>query len=179
VLLLINLIPDYPLDGGRMLLTYMMAGGRTETATETYLRIGVIVGLLILLGGMLFDNVWVVAIGAAVLVLNLHESVQMRTTDAYDDSFMGYDFSQGYTSLERSSAEQSEPERRPGFLQGWKERRRAEKERRLAEQEAQVEQQLDAILDKIHREGRESLTDAERRLLERASARYRNKGTKE
>ena len=40
---------------------------------------------------------------------------------------------------------------------------------------AEVEQQLDAILEKVHASGVESLTVAERRILDRASARYRDK----
>ena len=44
-----------------------------------------------------------VTFGAVAMILSLMEFFQMRTADTLDDSFMGYDFSQGYTSLERSN----------------------------------------------------------------------------
>ena len=56
-------------------------------------------------------------------------------------------------------------------------RRKAEKQRRLLDSEQQTEQQLDAILAKVHERGLTSLTPAEKRLLKRASNRYRSKDT--
>ena len=87
---------------------------------------------------------------------------------------MGYDFSQGYTSLERN--EPSRPERRPGLLQRWKEKRRMEKQRRDRQEQEHVAQQLDAILEKVHARGIESLSEAERRVLDSASSRLRDQG---
>jgi stage IV sporulation protein FB len=34
---------------------------------------------------------------------------------------------------------------------------------------------MDELLDKIHRQGKESLSDEERRFMDRVSARYRNR----
>jgi hypothetical protein len=41
--------------------------------------------------------------------------------------------------------------------------------------EAAEERRMDEILDKLHREGRGSLTDEEQRFLLRVSRRYRNR----
>ena len=175
VLLLINLIPVYPLDGGRMLQTVLTARMGGEPATEVYLRVGFIAAALAVLGGLMFDSIWVVAIGAVVLVLNMNETVQVRASDSYDDSFMGYDFSQGYTSLEKSAPPPAPP-RQPGTIRRWLDRRRAEKTRRVEQQAAEEELLVDALLDKVHHHGIESLSDAERRMLKQASLRYRGKG---
>jgi stage IV sporulation protein FB len=104
------------------------------------------------------------------------EFFQMRTADTLDDSFMGYDFSQGYTSLERSNkSNPSAARRRQGWLERWRERRRVAKELRARLDAEQAQAQLDEILAKVHSNGISSLTDAERRQLNRASARLRDK----
>ena len=174
-LLLVNLIPVFPFDGGRMLQVVLMSRweGERERATEIYIRIGFFVGFIGLFAGLLADSTWIVAIGAFMLLLNMQESFQLRAGESYDESFMGYDFSQGYTSLEQS--EEVRTERRPGYWQRWREKRRTEKQQRLQEKAVEVEQQLDELLSKVHRQGIESLTDAERHLLNRASARFRDK----
>jgi Zn-dependent protease len=177
ILFLINLIPVYPLDGGRIVHALLASRFGTEASTDLYLRIGFIVGILGMLAGLLFNNIWLVTIGSLVLILNLNEVVQLRTADGYDESFMGYDFSQGYTSLER--AEAAGKPRRAGFFQRWKEKRLAERRRRHQEKDAEVQQQLDVLLQKVHASGIESLTEDERRQLKRASAHLREKDHKD
>jgi biotin carboxylase len=61
----------------------------------------------------------------------------------------------------------------PGLLERWKqerERKRAEKEE---QERVQAEAQLDALLEKVHQQGIDSLTESEKRFLKQASARYR------
>jgi Zn-dependent protease len=173
VLLLINLIPVYPLDGGRMLLSTMSSRMGNDVATEVYIRIGFGAGFLLLLAGLLLQSVWLVFIGAVVLVLNIQEAVQLQNGENYDESFMGYDFSQGYTSLERSAEKRRE--RRPGPYQRWRQNRQLAKRERERERELQEERTIDVLLAKVHTHGLNALTEEEKRLLERASDRYRNK----
>ena len=183
VLLLINLFPVHPMDGGRMLQAVLSSKLGNETSSEIYIRFGFIFAILMLIGGLIFDGetipgMWLVFIGAVVLVLNMQEWFQHQVGESYDDSFMGYDFSQGYTSLERDGARAGEePMRphRPGPLQRWREKRRAEKERREEEKLAEVELQVDELLEKVHNNGIDSLTEAEKRQLKRASNEFRKK----
>ncbi|MEX0716909.1 MAG: M50 family metallopeptidase [Planctomycetaceae bacterium] len=177
ILLLINLLPVHPLDGGRMLHAALSTRWQGENGGEIYLRIGFLVAFLMLFGGLIAQSVWLVFIGAVVLVLNMQESVQhARGGEVGDESFMGYDFSQGYTSLERSAdSTVVEKRRSPGFFERWKEKRRHARERRRREQLEQAEQQLDALLQKVSDLGMQSLTEAERRALEQASDRLRHK----
>ena len=176
LLLLVNLIPVAPLDGGRMLQTFLMHRMDREHGTFIYLRIGLFFAFLVGIAGLFLDHAWIVAIGAVLLVLNLYESQQMQQAQAYDESFMGYDFSQGYTSLEQShsNAPTTVPARK-GILARWKEKRRNEKARKQHEQEVQQEQLLDELLEKIQNEGVDSLTPMEKRLLSKVSARYRER----
>jgi Zn-dependent protease len=171
---LVNLLPVYPLDGGRMLQAFLRTRIGPEGAFELATRVGYFAAGAAMLGGLMFDNTWLLFLGSTVFLLNLVQAMQNRASDGYDDSFLGYDFSQGYTSLERNREKRQTP--RPGFFESWRARRRAEKQRRaqlLAEQDQQL---IDALLDKVHQHGMQSLTDAERRKLERASAKLRDKG---
>jgi Zn-dependent protease len=177
VLLLVNLLPVFPLDGIRMTLAVLKNRVDIESAADSATRISFIVSGLVMVGGLVFDSTWVVFFGSLVLLYTFFEWVQLRTGDTLDDSFMGYDFSQGYTSLERSTRQNQPPgQRRKGWLESWREKRRAEKERRDKLEVELAQQQLDAILEKVHQHGMDSLSEAERRQLNRASARLRDRG---
>lgn len=177
ILFLANMMPVFPLDGIRMVLAVLKNRTELDSAAETAIRISLLFSGLIMLGGLFaLDSAWIVTFGAVGMILSLYEYFQMRTADTLDDSFMGYDFSQGYTSLERSNKPgQPQGRRRPGWLERWRERRRAAKELRAKLDAEQAQQQLDEILAKVHLNGIDSLTDAERRLLNRASARLRDR----
>jgi len=120
-----------------------------------------------------YKSMVLVVLGFVIILLAIQEHHQLQASESYDDSFMGYDFSQGYTSLEKSDP--VKPERRVGFWQRWQAKRRADKLKRLELQSQQSEQQLDEILAKVHERGLASLTPAEKRSLKRASNRYRGK----
>jgi Zn-dependent protease len=176
ILLLVNLLPAFPLDGIRMTLAVLKHRVDIESAADSAIRISFVVSGLTMAAGLLFDSSWVVFFGSLVLFYTFFEWVQLRTADTLDDSFMGYDFSQGYTSLERSARhDQPAAQRRKGWIEGWREKRRAEKERRAKLEVEQAQQQLDVILEKVHQQGMSSLSDAERRQLNRASARLRDR----
>jgi stage IV sporulation protein FB len=180
VLLLVNLIPVYPLDGGQMLKTVLQERLPGPTVIEVYVRVGFICGFVAMLFGMGLDKSFLVAFGAFLLLMNIQEAYQLRTAETYDESFLGYDFSQGYTSLEKSATdEDAPPPRRPGPIERWKQKRLERRQAQEREEAERIEQQLDALLEKIQQHGLESLSDAERKLLDRASNRYRDKGKAE
>lgn len=174
--LLLNLIPVYPLDGGQMLKAILSAWYGRESSSATYVLIGFVAAVIMLVVGLGTGNTWLTVIGALVFVMNSQESLQMRMSETYDESFMGYDFSQGYTSLERSSSETQAPPAKPGMLQRWRERREAERMRRESEQTTLLQQQVDSLLEKVHLHGIDSLTSSERQTLKQASQRLRDKG---
>ncbi len=174
--LIINLIPVHPLDGGQMLLTTLSVWWDGRIVREVYVRVGFFVAFALMLGGLIADSAALVFFGAIVALLNVQETYQMQSSEPFDDSFLGYDFSEGYTSLERSSHASKRPSPKgKGLLGAWLERRKQRRLQRQMELDAEDDRRLDEILAKLHSSGQSSLTDSERRALERASNRYRNR----
>ncbi|MBS0263734.1 MAG: hypothetical protein JSS02_17465 [Planctomycetes bacterium] len=175
VCLLINLVPAYPMDGGQILRSFMVTRMGAGIGTEIAIRIGMAAAILLVIVDVIFlEHMLLICIAFTIILLALNEIYQMQTGEAYDDSFMGYDFSAGYTSLEKS--EPPKPQPKLTLWQRWMERRKSEKLRRQLEQEEAKEKQLDAILAKVHEKGLGSLTPSESRILKQASNRYKSKG---
>jgi len=171
LLLLINLIPVLPLDGGKI-LQIILSRRFDETVVHMILiNVGFWLGGLGMVIGLCSSSVWVVFFSALLLMLNLLEFTTVSREDSFDDSIFGYDFSQGYTSLERSSGNVTE--KQVGYFQRWREKRQNQKELREREKSLDAEKQLDLLLHKVHEFGLESLTPKERQQLNQVSARYR------
>jgi hypothetical protein len=92
-----------------------------------------------------------------------------------EDALLGYDFSQGYTSLERDQPAPRRRRRRPNFWQRWWQRRVQRKLQRQQEQREAEERRMDELLAKVQQKGLQSLSDEERRFLKRVSDKYRNR----
>jgi hypothetical protein len=100
-----------------------------------------------------------------------------QISDEMDDSFLGYDFSEGYTSLDRSAPTSSTPrESQLSPLQRWREQRRLKRELEERQQQVEAERQLDSLLAKVHEHGMASLTSREQRLLQQVSDLLRERG---
>lgn len=176
LLLVINLVPVHPLDGGRMLQLVLNSKLGSVVARVWYLRVGAMVGVSMVFGGLMFDNTWVMAAGALVIPLNLVELFQMQRQEYGEESFMGYDFSQGYTSLEESNTHEFESDDQPGVLARWRAQREEEKRQKQDDEDRDMERQLDQLLEKLHTHGDGSMTASEKRRLQDISDRLRQRG---
>jgi Zn-dependent protease len=179
-LAIFNLIPVRPLDAGQIFSAFLNLRFVEMETRDLMLRIGLVASLFGILAGFVFDVSTLVALSAFLLVLHIHEVSQWTPapTPAADNSFMGYDFSEGYTSLDRTEDHKAvEEEEDPAFgiLDRWKARREEERSQRELEERQQDEEQLDLILEKLHTQGRDSLTSREINLLNRVSARLRQR----
>ena len=94
------------------------------------------------------------------------EADRQQDIEDHQEPF-GYDFSQGYTSLERSVEEPVGP------VQRWLAQRKHARLERQREIEEDEESRVDDILSRLHLHGIESLSQEDRSLLDRVSARYR------
>ena len=98
------------------------------------------------------------------------QMLKMGVYEAQGES--GYDFSQGYTSLD----DKSETPAQPGFFAS---RRAARAQRRAQQEQRRIEehqQKVDQILAKIRTSGTGSLTRQERRTLESETQRQQQNG---
>ena len=173
VMLLINLIPGYPLDGGQILQGFVWAKSGYRQGVVVAAYSGFVVTLLFLVVSISANESLFMGLAALVVIVSASKA---NALDA-DDGGFGYDFSAGYTSLERDDDE-PRPRRakKPqGFFKRWVQARAARRAMQEIEERQREEERFDLLLDKIHKSGKASLTDEERRFLERVSARYRNR----
>jgi len=91
------------------------------------------------------------------------------------ETFLGYDFSEGYTSLDRSVS-QNEPVA-PSILERWRQKRQDQRLKREAALDQEVAENLDRILAQVHEHGIDSLSYHDRKILDSASERFRSRSS--
>jgi stage IV sporulation protein FB len=159
----------FPMDAGRIFQAILWPKMGFAASMRAAIFAGFITALCVGVYSIAMESVLMGFLALFIYTTCRHQWLVLETGG--DEAMVGYDFSQGYTSLEREAP----PRRRPSFWQRWLQKRAAERMRReLAEREGE-ESRMDMLLEKVQREGLQALTDEERRFLTRVSARYRNK----
>ncbi|MBI2194585.1 MAG: hypothetical protein HYU36_21610 [Planctomycetes bacterium] len=170
-LLAFNLLPAFPLDGGRILQCYWWPRMGFVEATLRAIFMGNICAVGLAITGV-FSMPLLFFIALFIFFEGYQMKIMIQEGALRDESVFGYDFSQGYTSFEASGPQAPKP-RKPGFFERWAIRRRQkrqEKERRKSEE---IERRVDELLSKVSDQGLHSLSDQERRFLRDASKRYK------
>jgi Zn-dependent protease len=181
LLLIANLLPAFPLDGARMLRAVLWPALDYRGACLVAIRasklaaVGLCVWAWLARDGQSAATLpsWLPLVMLAIFVYFSARQEASRSDEAeWEEEMFSYDFSQGYTSLERSS----QPRPRPvGAVERWLNNRRELRRRRRESQERDEERQVDSILIRLNETGLKGLTAKERALLNRVSARYRNR----
>jgi hypothetical protein len=181
ILFLANLLPALPFDGGRMFRAYLSSTQVISSRDNIYApwtargtaAILFLIGVVRLVFRWRSDGLTIIMLAFLIELMVRSESRMLEDGGYFDDGVFGYDFSEGYTSLE-NSASKVRPYKESA-LRRWRRRRSELRRQRRMIREAAEERRMDEILDKLHREGRASLTEEENRFLVRVSTRYRNR----
>lgn len=170
MLFLFNLIPGFPLDGGRILQGILAI--RLGYGKSLLIATWVGQGCSVILGMVAIGTSSFMLAGIAIymFIVAWQERQMLRSGMLYAEAetTYGHDFSGGYTTVEGA-----EPRRRPSWLRGLRERRRRRRDARSAREAAEMKRKVDELLEKVSRDGIDSLTAKERRFLEDASRKFR------
>lgn len=169
----------FPLDGGRLMQAALWPrfGYYTATKIACYCGFGVSVLLslyaFIFLGKDHYEAVITTFMLAIFVFVSCQVELQRIEAGVMEDETFGYDFSQGYTSLERSSKAK---DRKPSFFQRWMADRAEKKKQREEDERLADEQRIDELLVKMHDGGGiQALTSEEQRFMKRVSAKLRQR----
>jgi len=161
------LLVAFPMDAGRIFQCILWKYVGYHKATMVAVMVGFFMAILVGIFSIA-SNEWMLGCLAIFLYVSCrHQWIVLEMGG--EDSLFGYDFSQGYTSLERDQPAAPAPRRRQSWYQRWRQRRAQQKMKQQQETREAEERRLDEILEKIQRDGMAALTDEERRFLKRVS----------
>jgi Zn-dependent protease len=171
ILTLFNLlVPAYPLDGGRILLVWLADRYGRERGTRVSLYFSIPVGVAMCVWAISTEKteLLLLLIGLSVLfeAWQLFRLAQMGALDQHP----AFPAQSGWMDY---GARQGRDEEPPGFLARWRQKRRLKEDRQRTEGDALLKLKVDAVLEKVSREGIGSLTPEERRVLDDASKKLR------
>jgi stage IV sporulation protein FB len=185
-LVVINMIPAFPFDGGRAVQAFIQSvrpGVDKETAVAIAASGARCVAVALVVLAFVFQNQfdgtgmpsWLPLVVLAIFVFfsTRVEESQMEQIEL-DEAMFGYDFSQGYTSLEDNAKPES-VRPREGVVARWLRQRHQLRAQRRQDQERHENERVDEILRRLHLHGYDNLTQEERSLLRRVSARIRSR----
>ena len=184
-LTVVNLLPVFPFDGGRGMSAAILikrpdvervGASRFVAIAAKCIAVGIFVLALLMdfgdTGGLIPMHFALILLAIFLFFSAQHEE---RRSAASDDAELSFDsdLASDLSGLEREYAES--PARAPGSLRRWLERRREIRIQRQMELEAREEQRVDEILAQLHEHGMGSLSAKDKALLQRVSARLRNR----
>jgi Zn-dependent protease len=173
--LLLNIVLiGFPFDGGRMFQSALWPHFGYRQATLYAVVAGFICMFVLLVVSIAQNEVLWLFLAFFTYTACRQEWITLESGG--EESLFGYDFSQGYTSLERDEPPPARTRRKKvNFLQRWLQRRAARKQQVQQENAEAEARRVDELLDKIQQHGKQALTDEENRFLKRYADRMKNK----
>lgn len=163
------ILVGYPMDAGRMLQSTLWPHLGYRQATLTAVFAGFITVFVVGVAAIVTQEVLALCLALFIYTACKQQWILLETGG--EDGIFGYDFSQGYTSLEREEETIAPPRPRLSWWQRWLQRRAERKAQRELEQRVQDDQRMDELLEKINQNGIGSLTEEERRFMRRVADR--------
>ena len=170
LLLMFNLLPVFPLDGGRILQAWLWPrkgfGRSMEIATAT----GMVGAIGIFVVGVFLEDRWLLFGIAAFGYYTCWRARRMiREQSEYAAADVGIDFGQGYSFFDHNGEE----ERRPGFFERRRRRRAEQRAERARRRQEQHQKAVEEVLRKVSVAGMDSLSHHERHILQEETKRQR------
>jgi stage IV sporulation protein FB len=160
LLLLFNLLPVFPLDGGRIVQAALWPRMGYAGSMRFAVRTGIIGSIPLLIFGLVFGRYWI----AGIAIFGIYACWVTHRQLTFMQDMAGVESDECAMSLVYGEEVEEQPAKPT-----WSERRA----QRKAERERQEAQEVDRILEKIAEHGMKSLSRRERNLLERVSERKR------
>ncbi|MEZ6109588.1 MAG: hypothetical protein R3C99_00840 [Pirellulaceae bacterium] len=189
-MLLLNMLPVFPFDGGRALRAVVMAwrpGVSPVLAARFVSLFAKMTAVLLIVAACLFWQrsapeivpAWFVLLLLAILVFFSARFEERRAAAAFMEATLR-ELPRERSPWQVDDDDEEEPftappSAGPGPVTRWLEERRQQREARQQAMEAEEERRVDEILARVFDSGLDSLSDDDRSLLDRVSARYRER----
>ena len=172
-LLFLNLLPMLPLDGSSMWQAIANQRWEPVNARSATLIASVVTHLVLLIVALNIDSLYgvqVMLVLYSLLPITILEAIRLQLSQQMGEF--------GDSDAFDLTGDDEAPRRirQPGLLERWKMERERKRQEREEQERIETETRLDALLEKINQSGIDSLSDAEKKFLKRASARYRDQG---
>ncbi len=165
VILLFNLLPIFPMDGGQLLQSALWFRVGYYQSMMFACNTGLVGGIVLAVYGLFHGGFLVIGIAISGLFTCYQMKQTLREMGPDEFDYLGHD------AMDFSASLRPDPKRKTSRFAKWAQRRAA---RRLAQEQAD-QQQIDRILEKVSATGMNSLTWLEKRTLRRATERQRQK----
>ncbi len=168
-IMLINLVPVFPFDGGRVVQAWLWPRKGYRRSMEVATGTGMVGAIIIGLFGLFTEQTWLLVMIAVFGYMTCWQTRKMlREHGEIDPSLVGGGFGDGFTFLD-----QDEEQRKPGFFARRRAKKEAQRVRREHQRQVEHEAAVERVLRKVSTSGVDSLTPGEHRTLEEETQRQR------
>lgn len=168
-LLVLNLLPIYPLDGGQIAFSIAKLHYDRNTARIGSLYVGMVLCILLTLIALFAESNSAAIVTLVLLTFGMQ--AHLREVFAQQFGSLGLDYGPGDEDEYGLFTEEATPQL--SMMERWRLKREEKRRAREVQQQVETAQKVDALLEKINLQGFDSLTESEKKFLQQASSKYK------